>query len=239
MKSVSWCVAAAIAGLSGIAGPRAETEAEYAVPAPAGPRAPAAPARTTTPRHLFAPGAAAGARRLEPHEREERRFLREAAAASRFQAEAARLVLAKSTNPGVRSLATALGNHHAASGNDLLRMLNQRGMAAPMLENTQRKTLTRLARLQGARLDREYVEEVAVQAQQETVEAYERVGAGVHDPALRQWLAQGLPALRYQLAGAERLAAPGRGTGRAAAAARASGHSAAPRRGAVNGSSSR
>lgn len=238
MKSVSWCVATAIAGLAGSAGPRAETEAEYATPAPAGARAPAAPARTT-PRHVFAPGAAASARRLEPHEREERRFLREAAAASRFQTEAARLVLARSTNPGVRSLATTLGSHHAASGNDLLRLLHQRGMAAPMLENTQRKTLNRLGRLAGARLDREYLDEVAIQAQQEAVEAYERAGGSVRDPALRQWLAQGLPALRYQLAGAERLAVPGRGTGRAAAAARASGHSAAPGRGAVSGSSSR
>jgi len=238
MKCVRWCVATLIACLSGIAGLRAETEAEYASPAPAGARAPA-PGVRTAPRHMFAPAAAASARRLEPHEREERRFLREAAAASRFQTEAARLVLAKSTNPGVRSLATTLGGHHAASGNDLLRMLHQRGMAAPMLENTQRKTLNRLGRLAGARLDREYVEEVAVRAQQETAEAYERAGGSVQDPALRRWLAQGLPALRYQVAGAERLAAPGRGSGRAAAAARASGHSAAPGRNAVNGSSSR
>ncbi|NKE66028.1 DUF4142 domain-containing protein [Ramlibacter sp. RBP-2] len=220
MRSVCWCVVAAFAGPLCSAGARAETEAEYAAPRPAGARSPAPPPRTT-PRHMFAPAAAASARRLSPHEREERRFLREAAAASRFQAEAARLVLAKSTDPGVRSFAATLASHHSASGDDLLRMLHRRGMAAPMLENSQRRTLTRLARLQGAKLDRTWVAEVAVQAQQETVSAYEQAGAAVQDPALRQWLAQGVPALRYHVASAERLAGAG--------AARAAGHSAAPR----------
>ncbi|HEY0835814.1 MAG TPA: DUF4142 domain-containing protein [Azospirillum sp.] len=218
MRSVSWCVVAAMAGPLCSVGVQAETEAEYASPPPAGARS---PAPRTTARHVFAPSAAASARRLAPHEREERRFLREAAAASRFQAEAARLVLAKSMDPGVRSLAATLGGHHSASGDDLLRMLHRRGMAAPMLENSQRRTLSRLVRLQGAKLDRTYVAEVAVLAQQETVAAYEKAGTAVQDPALRQWLAQGVPALRYHLASAERLAGVG--------AARASGHSAAPR----------
>lgn len=220
MRSLSWWVVALLAGPLGSAVVLAETEAEYASRPPVGARSPAPPPRTT-PLPLFAPSAAASARRLAPHEREERRFLREAAAASRFQAEAARLVQAKSSDPGVRSLAMALGRHHAAAGDDLLRMLHRRGMAAPMLENAQRRTLTRLVRLQGAKLDRTYVSEVAVQAQQETIGAYEKAGAEVQDPALRDWLAQGLPSLRSQLAGAERLARAG--------AARVSGHSAAPR----------
>lgn len=220
MRSVSWCVVAAMAGPLCNTGLHAETEAEYAAPAPSGARSPAPPPRTT-PRHVFAPAAAASARRLAPHEREERRFLREAAAASRFQAEAARLVLAKSADPGVRSLASALASHHSASGDELLRMLHRRGMAAPMLENVQRRTLTRLARLQGAKLDRTYVADVAVQAQQSTIADYEKVSGEVQDPALREWLAQGVPALRYHLASAERQASAG--------AARASGHTAASR----------
>lgn len=220
MRSVSWCVVTAMAGALWSTGARGETEAEYASPRPAGARAPAPPPRTT-PRHVFAPSAAASARRLAPHEREERRFLREAAAASRFQTEAARLVLAKSMDPGVRSLAATLGGHHSASGDDLLRMLHRRGMAAPMLENSQRRTLTRLVRLQGSKLSRTYLAEVAVKAHQETVAAYEKADAGIQDPALRQWLAQAVPALRYHLASAERLAGAG--------AARAAGHSAAPR----------
>lgn len=237
MRCVRWWVAAALACLSGSVGLRAETEAEYASPAPRGARAPAPPPRTvpprSVPRPVFAPQAAASARPLEPHEREERRFLREAAAASRLQTEGARLVLARSTNPAVRSLATTLDGHHTTSGNELLRMLHQRGMAAPMLETSQRKTLNRLARLQGARLDREYLEQVAVQGQEDAVDAYERAGPGVQDPGLGQWLSQGLPALRYQLDAARRLAA------REPAAGRASRHPAAPRRGAVSGSSNR
>lgn len=220
MRRVGWWVVAVIAVPLGSAVAQAETEAEYASRPPVGARSPAVPPRTT-PRPVFAPNAAASARRLAPHEREERRFLREAAAASRFQAEAARLVQAKSSDPGVRSLAIALGSHHSASGDELLRMLHRRGMAAPMLENAHRRILTRLVRLQGAKLARTYVTEVAVQAQQETIDACEKASAEVQDPALRQWLAHEVPALRAELAGAQRLAGAG--------AARVSGHSAAPR----------
>ncbi|HWI81822.1 DUF4142 domain-containing protein [Ramlibacter sp.] len=218
MKRVGWCLGAAAAALLWAVAARAETEAEYGRPVPAAPRGAGGPGSPPAKaRPMFAPGAVAGARRLEPHEREERRFLRDASAASRFQAEAARLALARSGDPHVRSLATNLMAHHGAAADELLRLLHQRGMAAPMLENTQRRALSRLGRLQGAKFDREFLEAVAVGAQQDEVEVFEKAGGAVQDPALGAWIARTLPALRYQLAEAQRLSA---GTRRRAAAAR-------------------
>lgn len=224
MKKVCWCVVAAVAALAVSSGALGQTGREYASPPPASP-APA-PSRTV-PRHVFAPGAAASARRLEPHEREERRFLKEAAAASRFQAEAARLVAAKPVDAAVRSLAGTLADQYTLFGNDLLRLLHQRGMAAPMLENAQRKVLLRLARLQGRKLEREYLELAAVAAQQDALRTWERARGDVQDPAVQQWIDRTLPALRYRLAEAERLAIPARAP--AATPARALGHAARER----------
>ena len=138
----------------------------------------------------------------------ERRFLKDAAAASRFEAEAARLALARSNDPGVRSFAATLINHHQLAGNELLHMQHMHGMAPPMLANDQRKTLNRLAKLQGAKFDHEFLAEVGLRYQQADVEYFEKARLAAGEPMLKAWIGRNLPTLRYHLATAERLAPP-------------------------------
>jgi putative membrane protein len=157
---------------------------------------------------MFAAAAAANAKPLSVQEREEWRFLKEAAATNRFQADAARMALARSQAPAVRLLAGALIDPRNTSGNALLRMLHQRGMAPPMLANDQRQTLNRLAKLQGASFDREFVVQVGLRSQRDEVQCYEKAGASIGDPLLKEWIARALPALRDQLATAEHVAVP-------------------------------
>lgn len=195
---------------------RAESEAEYANPGPASgsTRSPGARAveqakprpRPAARPAMFAPAAAANAKRMSAQQREERRFLKDAAASSRFEAEAARMALGKSSDPGVRSLAATLINHHASAGNELLYMLHGRGMAAPMLANDQRKILNRLAKLQGAKFDSEFLKEVALKYQQEDVQYYEKASLVAREPRLKAWIDRTLPTLRYHLMTAERIA---------------------------------
>lgn len=234
MKSAHSCVvvAAAVAVLCGTAA-RAESDAEYLHPgvppkaaSPFGRAAPVpVPPVPSRPRAanpaMFAPTAVAGSRRLSEQQREEWRFLKQAAAAGRFESEASRLALARSNHPGVRTLAATLVNHHTSAGNDLVHMLHARGMAPPMLANAQRKALNRLAKLQGARFDREYVDEVGLKTQQEDVQAFERAQLGTRDPQLKAWIARTLPTLRYHVTLAERLAPGDARLGRAAPAAKA------------------
>ena len=200
MKCTSFCVLAVSAFVS--AGTvHAQSDAGRASSSEARPR-PTARAAT------YAAVAAARARRMAPRQREERRFLKDAAASSRFEAEASRMALARSSDPGVRSFAAMLINHHASVGNELLNLLYGRGMAAPMLANDQRKTLNRLARLQGAKFDRVYLEEVALKYQQEDVRYYEKASLVAREPRLKAWIDRTLPTLRYHMATAERLAPP-------------------------------
>ena len=205
--------ALSVFGLAGSAW--AESESEYLHPAPASPARSAserpaeqlrASARPAARPAMFAPVAAANAKRLSAQQREERRFLKDAAASSRFEAEASRMALGKSSDAGVRSMAATLINHHASVSNELLHMLHGRGMAAPMLANDQRKILNRLAKLHGGKFDREYLEEVALKYQQEDVLFYEKASLVVTEPRLKAWIARTLPTLRYQLETAERIA---------------------------------
>jgi predicted outer membrane protein len=188
MKPVSAFVLAMVAILSGEGAARAET----------------VPVRHATA--MFAPTAAATAKRMTPQQRDEWRFLKDAAATSRFESEAAHLALARSSDPGVRSFAATLINHHSTAGNDLLYMLHVRGMAPPMLANDQRKTLNRLGKLQGGKFDREFMAEVGLKYQQDDVQYFEKARLVAGEPALKAWIERNLPTLRYHLATAERLA---------------------------------
>jgi predicted outer membrane protein len=221
MNCTSFFVLASTSAFMLAGGVRAESEAEYG-----NPRATSAPVRTLggatalgaateqdKPRPspaarpaMFAPAAAANARRMTAEQRDERRFLKAAAANSRFEAEAARMALGKSNDPGVRSLAATLINYHASASNELLHMLHGRGMAAPMLANDQRKVLNRLAKLHGSKFDREFLREVALKNQHEDVQAYEQASFVAREPRLKGWIDRTLPTLRYHLATAERLA---------------------------------
>jgi predicted outer membrane protein len=183
MKRVSVCLVAAVAAM-------AWTEAMAANEPP--------------PRPFFAAAAAANIMPVSVEQRAERRFLKDAAAGSRFHSEAARMALGKSNDVGVRSFAAMLIDHHAAATTTLQHMLHVRAMAAPMLDNAQRKTLNRLAKLHGRKFDREFMDEVALKYQLQNVELYEKAGLTMKDPALNAWIASTLPTLRYHVATAER-----------------------------------
>ena len=180
---------------------------------------------------MFAAASAANAKRMTVQQREERRFLKDAAATNRFQGDAARMALSKSSDPAVRSLAdTFIGNQNG-SGNELLRMLHGRGMAPPMLENAQRRTLNRLTKLDGSRFDREFVEQVALKSQQEELQYYENAAATARDPALKAWIGRTLPALREHVATAEGIAPGEEKVIRVSTPPRSAAHPAKARRG--------
>jgi predicted outer membrane protein len=153
---------------------------------------------------VFAAASARFAKRLTPEQREEWGFLKTTAAADRFERDAARMALAKSGDANVRSIAATLINQHASAQPALQRMLHTRNIAPPMLSNDQRKVLNRLAKLQGAKFDREWMESVGLRSQQDDVQAFEKAAGAVRDPQLRGWIARTLPTLRWQLASAER-----------------------------------
>jgi len=210
MKCVSVCVVAAAAAMLWTGVANAGNEAKPAPPHPS----------------FFAAAAAVNIKPVTMEQREERRFLKDAAAASRFQSEASRMALGKSNDAGVRSFAATLINHHAAATTTLQHMLHVRGMAPPMLDNDQRKTLNRLAKLHGRKFDREFMEEVGLKHQQQDVEQYETASVAVGDPALKAWIVHTLPTLRYHLATAERTTLPEPRLAKAAAPSKAA---AAPR----------
>jgi predicted outer membrane protein len=148
----------------------------------------------------YAPMAAAEAKPLPPAQRMERRFLQITAANMRFHGEASRLVATRSNNPAVKDLANTLLSRQQTAQPELLRLLHARGMALPMTTNEQGKVLRQLAKLNGAKFDRLYVDEVVLRSYQVDIANFEKVQGQVQDPVLKAWVDRQLPTLRLHLA---------------------------------------
>lgn len=149
---------------------------------------------------VYAPSAAAQAKPLPPAQRLERRFLQIAAANLRFEAEASRLAQDRTNNPAVKDLANTLLARQQTVQPELLRLLHLRGMAPPMPSNRQSKLLRQLGKLNGARFDRLYVDEVVLKSAQADIANYEKVAVQAEDPVLKAWAERQLPSLRFSYA---------------------------------------
>jgi putative membrane protein len=152
----------------------------------------------------FAASAAADARPLSLPQRLERRFLQISASNLRFESDASRLALARSSNPAVKDLANSLLAHQQTAQPELLRLLHVRGMAMPILSSEHGKVLKRLGKLSGAKFDRMYVDEVVVKTYQVDLANFGRMAADAQDPVLKAWVERQLPALRFNSAKAEK-----------------------------------
>lgn len=168
--------------------------------------APAAHAQARRP--MFAAEHLDAVKRLTPEQRQERRFLQEAAARLRFQTEASRIALARSGNPSVRQLAATLLTYHRTVQPEMLHLLQQRGMAMPIVGNDEVRVLKALNRGSGAKFDRLFVDEVVLKANSADLVQYEKIATVTRDPRLRAWAERHVTDLRDHLALAERAQSP-------------------------------
>ena len=81
-----------------------------------------------------------------------------------------------------------------------MRLLHARGMALPMPTNEHNKVLKQLSKLNGAKFDRLYVDEVMMRSYQADISNYEKVAAQAEDPVLKGWIDRQLPTLRFHYA---------------------------------------
>jgi putative membrane protein len=164
----------------------------------------AASLAAANPLVAYAPQAAAEARPLGTAQRLERHFLQISAADLRFQSDASRLAQSRTNNPAVKDLANTLLAYQQTAQPEMMRLLHTRGMALPMPTNDHNKVLKQLAKLNGAKFDRLYVDEVVLKSYQADISNYEKVGVQAEDPVLKGWIDRQLPTLRQDYAKAGR-----------------------------------
>lgn len=160
------------------------------------------------PPTTYAPSAAAQAKPLSNAQRLERRFLQITASNARYQADASRLAATRSNNTAVKEVAQAVLARQKTTQPELLHLLQARGMAMPILASDHNKVVKQLGKLNGAKFDRTYIDEVLLRTCQADIENFETLATQAEDPVLKAWIERQLPVLRSQLAQVNR-ALPG------------------------------
>lgn len=158
------------------------------------------PAVAAAQRAPYAPTAAADVRPLAQAQRMERLFLQLTAENMRFQHEAAQLVLAKAGNLAVLEVASDMAARQRSVQPEVQRLLHARSMALPLPHGGHNKVLKQMAKLSGAKLERVFIEEVALRSGQADVANFEKMAEQAQDPALRAWIDRQLPVLRAHVA---------------------------------------
>lgn len=165
-------------------------------PAPAAHSAPATiqtpPARATAPAGAFAEADA--------------NFVAEASAAGIAEVEMGRLAASKAASPGVRQFGEMMVNDHSKANTELQALSQQRVPTATAMPPEHQRAHDRLAGLSGQRFDRRYIT-IQVREHEKAVHLFERQATSGHDPQLRQFAADKLPALKQHLQMAQSLSA--------------------------------
>jgi putative membrane protein len=157
----------------------------------------APPASSAVPR--------AAPQRLTPAERD---FAVQAAGKGMYEVEVSRLAASKALNSSVRSYAQAMVAHHTQLNNELLALMNARGMATPhTLSDDRAAKLQRLGSLPPSdAFDVGYIRVVGIEDHQEAIAAFEKARTEVGDAELRAWIERTLPTLRKHLSEAQSIA---------------------------------
>ncbi len=140
----------------------------------------------------------------------ERKFLDSAAKHGIAMMEASRIAAERAVAPEVKALANRMRKSYSETNDALGRLASQRQIALPTSPDPDLHARVRDMRDHpGKRLERVFLQWFGVEGQRHVVELFERDGATATDPALRVLAADALPALRRDLALAQRLSSPG------------------------------
>lgn len=138
---------------------------------------------------------------------EDRKFVTKAAQGGMLEVALGRHVEQNAESPDVRNFGQRMVTDHSRAEEELRNLAQAKGVTVPtQLDSDHRATYDKLAKLQGAKLDKEYSDDM-VDDHEEDVKEFERASRDLKDPELRAWAAKTLPTLQSHLATARDLKA--------------------------------
>jgi putative membrane protein len=126
-------------------------------------------------------------------------FIEEAAKGGMAEVELGNLASQKATNPQVKAFGERMAKDHAKANEELASLANSKGVQLPAKEKLmERHETNKLAKEEGAKFDREYIDH-AVKDHQKDVKEFEKQAQNAKDPDLRAWAQKTLPTLQDHL----------------------------------------
>jgi putative membrane protein len=198
VTSVS-CIVAAVAALAGCStSPRVTvntTPATVATPAPVV-VAPAAPVAVVTP----VPATSTVVLGAGAFTAMDRDFALVAATSNMLEIGASQMAPKHTSSPDVLNLAATINQHHTMAMNELMAIMQARGVAIPGdMSPDKRRLMDKLGTAYGHEYDRDFVREVGIRAHENDIAAFQQQMPRLSDPALRDWAARTLPLMQQHL----------------------------------------
>jgi putative membrane protein len=143
----------------------------------------------------------------------DKHFMMKASAAGLAEVNLSELALRRASSPAVREFARRIVNDHTQANRQLLNIANrQQILGAEKMDDTHTKLRDKLAKLEGAEFDREYMEAM-VKDHEEAVKLFEKQSKEGQDAALKAAAGDLLPTLKKHLESAREICKEVKGKG--------------------------
>lgn len=130
----------------------------------------------------------------------DRDFALNAALSNMMEIGASQMAPKHTSSPDVLNLAATINRDHTAAMNDLMAIMQSRGMPVPGdLSPHQRNLMDRLGTDLGYEFDRDFVTRVGIQSHDNDIAMFQQQMPMLSDPALRDWAARTLPRMQMHL----------------------------------------
>ncbi|MBZ8140112.1 DUF305 domain-containing protein [Rubrivivax gelatinosus] len=137
--------------------------------------------------------------------RGDRQFLEHAAAGGMAEVALGNMAKERASSPQVRQFGERMVQDHTGANREVMRLATARGVGTPAeSDRRQRRSLDKLAQLNGAEFDREFMKAM-VEDHERTVELFEKQSRSGDDAELKAFATKTLPTLRDHLKAARAL----------------------------------
>jgi putative membrane protein len=127
-------------------------------------------------------------------------FLSQAAQTGHAELSAGRLALSKARNPQVQAFAQRMIEDHTRIGEELRTLAAARNFRTPSEPSMlQKGTLLVIGGMADETFDRRYVNQMGVEAHQDTIRLFEKAASDAQDPEIKAFAIRHLPVLRQHL----------------------------------------
>jgi putative membrane protein len=135
----------------------------------------------------------------EKKEGGDKHFMKKASAAGLAEVNLSNLAVRRASDPAVREFAQRMIDNHMRLNQELLNLANKQQLtAARTMDDKHSKLLDKLAKLEGAEFDREYMDAI-VKDHEEAVKLFEKESKEGQDETLKSMAGKLLPTLKEHL----------------------------------------
>lgn len=127
----------------------------------------------------------------------DKKFLEKAAESGQLEIATSQLAVERATHPDVKAFAQMMVADHTKADTELKALAASKQVTLPAEQPRKvRSELEDLGKKQGVAFDKEYADEIAVDAHKDAVELFKDAAEDAKDPDVKAWAAKTLPTLQ-------------------------------------------